>query len=78
MRVREFILTNFLFGDSEKLPADDESLLQTGTIDSTGILELIEFLEQEFAIQVEDTETTPENLDGIGSIVRYVLRKNAA
>lgn len=71
----EFIVMNFLFGDSEHLPADDVSLLQSGVIDSTGILELIEFLELTFGIQVADNETTPENLDGIENLVRYVSRK---
>jgi len=73
----EFILANFLFGDSEKVPDDEDSLLQTGVVDSTGILELIEFLETEFNFQVLDNETVPENLDGIANVVRYVLRKSS-
>ncbi len=76
-KVRDFILANFLFGDVEKMPADNDSLLQRGVIDSTGILELINFVEQEFAVSVDDTETVPENLDGIGNIARFVRMKMA-
>lgn len=74
-KVRSFILENFLFGEATRLPSDEESLLQTGVIDSTGILELINFVEQEFGIVVQDNETLPENLDGIGNISRFVRAK---
>lgn len=73
--VRRFVLDSLLLGDEARMPADDASLLQSGVIDSTGVLELIEYLEAEFAIRVVDTETTPENLDGIDRIVAYVDRK---
>ncbi|MDN5995173.1 acyl carrier protein [Acidipropionibacterium jensenii] len=76
-KVRGFVLEDLLLGDSERLPSDDSSLLETGVIDSTGILELIEFLEQNFAIQVADNETIPENLDGIDRVVSYVLSKRS-
>lgn len=76
-KVVAFILANFLFGDTERIPTDDESLLQTGVVDSTGILELIEFVEQEFGFHVLDTETVPENLDGVANVVRFVLRKRS-
>ncbi len=74
-RVQTFVLDSLLLGDESRMPADDESLLQSGAIDSTGVLELIEFLEAEFCLRVIDTETTPENLDGIDRIVAYVDRK---
>ncbi|MDN5976432.1 MAG: acyl carrier protein [Acidipropionibacterium jensenii] len=76
-KVRGFVLEDLLLGDSERLPSDDSSLLETGVIDSTGILELIEFLEQNFGIQVADNETIPENLDGIDRVVSYVLSKRS-
>ena len=59
------------------MPSAADSLIGSGVIDSTGILELIEYLEQEFGIQVEDTETVPENLDGIDRIAVFVHRKLA-
>jgi acyl carrier protein len=76
-RVETFILDNLLLGDDERMPSAEDSLIRSGVIDSTGILELIEFLEQEFDIQVEDTETVPENLDGIERIAEFVHRKTA-
>jgi acyl carrier protein len=77
-RVEKFILDALLLGDETRMPSADESLLGSGVIDSTGVLELIEYLEQEFGIQVEDTETVPENLDGIGRIAEFVLAKTSA
>ena len=77
-RIAEFVLDNLLFGDEGRMPTGGESLLDSGVIDSTGILELIEFLETEFGVHVEDDETVPENLDGIDRIAAYVERKRAA
>lgn len=77
-RVETFILDNLLLGDEGRMPAPADSLIGSGVIDSTGILELIEFLEQEFGIQVDDTETIPDNLDGVDRIVAFVVRKAAS
>lgn len=74
-RVRAFILDSLLLGDAARLPGADDSLIETGVIDSTGVLELIEYLEQEFGIRVEDAETIPANLDSIGRIVAFTERK---
>lgn len=71
-QLRAFVLDNFLFGDESRMPAGDVSLLGAGVIDSTGVLELIEFLEEEFHISVEDSETVPENLDSFDGLERYV------
>ncbi|AZZ39340.1 acyl carrier protein [Acidipropionibacterium jensenii] len=76
-KVRGFVLEDLLLGDSERMPSDDSSLLDSGVIDSTGILELIEFLEEAFKIQVADNETIPENLDGIDRVVSFVLSKHS-
>lgn len=76
-QVRQFIEDNFLFrGDSDSL-ARDESLLEAGLIDSTGVLELVGFIETEFAIPVADAEIVPENLDSIATITAYVTGKQA-
>lgn len=78
-RLRAFILDAYLFGDQSRMAADGDSLLATGVLDSTGVLELIEFLESEFGITVEDAETVPDNLDSIAGLTRYVSAKvNAA
>jgi acyl carrier protein len=72
-----FIVANFLFCDDSRSPADDDSLIENGIIDSTGILELIEFIESSFGIEVREDETLPENLDSVTKLVTFVLRKNS-
>jgi acyl carrier protein len=74
-KVRSFIEENFLFRDDQAALSDSESLLDAGLIDSTGILELVAFLEKEFAIQMADAEIVPANLDSIRSITDYVESK---
>lgn len=76
--IRTFIVENFLFGDdSHPLPAD-MSLIDNDLIDSTGILELVGFLEERFAISVADSDIVPANLDTIQKIVDFIARKRAA
>jgi acyl carrier protein len=72
--VRDFVIANFLFGDANGLE-DDASFLETGVIDSTGILELVTFLEETYNISILDDELIPENLGSISSIVGYLQRK---
>lgn len=72
--IREYVIENFLFGDASQLE-DDASFLEHGIIDSTGILELIAFLEETYGIKVEDEELIPENLDSLKKVVQYVERK---
>jgi acyl carrier protein len=74
--MREFIISNFLFGDAASLK-DDTSFLDSGIIDSTGMLELIMFLESNCGIKVEPEEMLPENLDSINRVVSFVERKAA-
>lgn len=76
-RVRDYIGQNFLFDDSAQLPGD-ASFLDRGLIDSTGVLEIILFIEQEFGIKMEDHEMLPENLDSVNNIVRFVESRKAA
>jgi acyl carrier protein len=73
-KVRAFIVENFLFGNENGVQ-DDTSFLDEGVIDSTGILEMVGFLEEEFGIRVEDEELLPENLGSIYSVVGYVTQK---
>jgi acyl carrier protein len=74
-QVREYILENLLFTSDNATLANDDSFLEKGIIDSTGILELIFFLEQQFQIKVHDTELVPENLDSVDKIVGFVQKK---
>jgi acyl carrier protein len=77
-QVREFILTNYLFTDDQTKLKDAESLMQSGTMDSTGILELIMFLEERFGIKVADDEMVPTNLDSVANVVAFIERKRIA
>jgi len=74
----DFIVANFLFGDESRAPQDDESLVEGGVIDSTGVMELIEFLESHFGIEVSESDTVPSNLDTVASLTRFVLRRQGA
>ena len=71
----EFIVTNYLFGDISMTPRDEDALVEEGIIDSTGILELIEFLESHFQIEVSEAETVPRNLGSISSLTDFVMSK---
>lgn len=73
--MRQFIINNFLFGVDDNQFRDEDSFLEKGLIDSTGVLELVAFLEEKYRIKVEDHELIPENLDSIAQIVAYVNRK---
>ncbi len=75
-KIRTFIVENFLFGQDEGLN-DDTSFLDGGIIDSTGILELVNFLEEQLSIKVDDEELVPENLDSINNVVGYLEKKLA-
>lgn len=72
--VRDFLTKTFYLSNPADL-SDDASLLDLGVIDSTGVLEVIEFLETQFQIRVEDAEMVPENLDSIARIAQFVARK---
>lgn len=77
-QVREFIVTNFLFGKPEDDFDADTSFLEGRIIDSTGILELVAFLESTYGFSVEDEELDPENLDSLNRIAAYVERKRGS
>lgn len=76
-KVRKFIEDNFLFREDRAGIDDGESLIDAGLIDSTGVLELVAFLESEFSLRMADAEIVPDNLDSIRAIVRYVESKQA-
>jgi len=74
-KLRAFIVENYLYGEEPSDLTDDTSFLDAGIIDSTGVMELILFLEQEFGISVGDTEMVPENLDSLDCLCRYLQGK---
>ena len=75
-RIRQFLLSSFLFTDDDSKLRDAESLLDQGIMDSTGVLELVAFLEEDFGVRVADHELTPENLDSGRWIVAFVGSKS--
>jgi acyl carrier protein len=76
--LRKLILESYLFSDNPSDLADDASFMDLGVIDSTGIMEVVIFMEENFGIKVLDTDLLPENLDRINSLVAFVERKQAA
>ena len=74
-QLRDYIVENFLFGDTETEFSDTDSFMEKGIIDSTGILEVITYIEENFDIKIEDDELIPENLDSISNIVNFIDRK---
>ncbi len=77
-QIRNFILENFMIGRPAEELGDDDSLLDKGIIDSTGVLELVSFIESTFGFTVEDAELVPENLDSVNRIAGYIGRKKAS
>ena len=72
--VKTYVVENFLFGDDSRIgPATD--FLENGILDSTGVLELVGFLEEKFGIQVEDDELVPDNMNSLEKITLYVSKK---
>ena len=76
--LRHFILENYLFSDDQNLLKDDDSFLDGGILDSMGILELIEYLDEGLGIKVEGDELVPDNLDSINSLIKFISRKAQA
>jgi len=70
-KIRQFIVENFLFGDATGLH-DQTSFLESGIVDSMGILEIVNFLHETFAVEVAEDELLPENLDSIDNLSRYL------
>ncbi|MGJ4729105.1 hypothetical protein [Luteimonas sp. SDU101] len=77
-QIRQFILGNFLFTDDESAIADNTSLIKQGIVDSTGILELIGFIEETWPVNVPPEDMTPANFDSLESIDRYLDVRLAA
>lgn len=73
-KIKDFVVDNFLFGDGAGL-SNQTSFMEQGIVDSTGILELVEFISREFEITIDDTELLPENFDSIANVAAFIERK---
>ena len=74
----DFIKENFIMGRSDTIIDVEESLIESGIMDSTGVLELVEFLEATFNIQIEDEELVPENLETVKNIIEFLKTKGVS
>ena len=72
--LREFIIENFLFGQPTEF-SDEDSFVKTRIIDSTGVVELITWIEEKYGIRIKDEEMVPDNLDSIDNLCRFIGRK---
>ena len=77
-RIQKFILENYLFTDDPSALGLDDSLLGRGIVDSTGMLEIIMFIEEQLGVTVKDEEMVPENLDSVNRIAAFVDSKRKA
>ncbi|MBI1178650.1 acyl carrier protein [bacterium] len=75
--IRDYIVETFLFGQDDGF-GNDDSFLEKGIIDSTGVLELVTHLESTYGVTVSDDELIPENLDSLSAVCTYVTRKQSA
>ena len=76
-QIRQYLAENFLFSNNGYELADEASFLEEGIVDSTGVLELVMFVEETFGITVQDEELVPQNFDSVSQLAAYVRRKLA-
>jgi acyl carrier protein len=76
-QIRQYVADNFLFSDDGYQLSDDVSFLEEGIVDSTGVLELVMFVEETYGVAVKDEEIVPENFDSVGQLAAYVRHKMA-
>jgi acyl carrier protein len=76
-QIRQYIAKNFLFSDNGFSLGDDASFLEEGIVDSTGVLELVLFVEETFGIEVDDEDIVPDNFDSVNNLAAYIAQ-NAA
>lgn len=74
-KIRDFIAENYLFSSNGFTMDDQESFLESGVVDSLGVLELVTFVEESFGISVPDDEVVPANFDSVDNLVAYINRK---
>jgi acyl carrier protein len=74
-QIRQYLAENFLFSDNGYELEDEASFLEEGIVDSTGVLELVMFVEETFGITVQDEEIVPQNFDSVSQLAAYIRRK---
>jgi len=74
-KIRTFVIDNFLFGEADDHFSNDDSFLENGLVDSIGILTLVEFVREEYAITIEDEEIVPDNWDSVSRVAAFIHTK---
>ena len=74
-QIRTYLAEQFVMGSDDELPSNEDSLSETGVVDSAGVLALVLFLEEAFGITVEDDDVHPDNLDSVAQIAEFVRGK---
>lgn len=77
-QIRRYLAENFLFSDNGYELGDEASFLEEGVVDSTGVLELVMFVEETFGITIQDEEIVPQNFDSVAQLAAYIRRKLAS
>jgi acyl carrier protein len=77
-QIRHYVVENLLFGSDGIALQDNTSFLKEGIVDSTGVVELVLFVEETFGIEVDDDDIVPDNFDSIGNLATYITRRRAA
>ena len=75
-QLRDYVKENFLFGNPNTNINNDDSFIEKGIIDSTGVLELVSFVEEKFNFRIHDEEIIPDNLDSISKLTSFITRKS--
>jgi acyl carrier protein len=75
--IRKFIIENFLYGEDDTSLTEDVSFLEKGIIDSTGVLELVSFIEEKYGFSVVDDEIVPDNFDSVSRLASFIMRKTS-
>jgi acyl carrier protein len=75
--IKSFIIENFLYGQDDAMLTEDVSFLDKGIIDSTGVLELVSFVEEKYGVSVGDNDILPENFDSISKLAHFISRKTS-
>jgi acyl carrier protein len=73
--IRKYIIESFLYGNDDNTLGDDVSFLENGIIDSTGVLELVSFVQETFGIKVKDEELIPNNFDSLSKLEAFIVQK---
>lgn len=74
-QLRDYIVSQFMYDQTNAKLAAEDDLLNEGIVDSMGILQIVNFLEEKFGVAVSDEEITPENFRSLGTLTDFIMQK---